>query len=230
MVKIERKDTDKARQAIQSLASEELKISGKCNTPEVVEALEETFHGKCYICESEQSPSKEVEHLIPHGGDKTLKFDWNNLFLACTHCNHIKGNTYTPILDCTRTEVDELIAFRKIGYFGIDEVLSFTAVDDKNNDPAINMTCALLQRVHYGKTKQEEFGAKILRKTLMYELLMFKEYIRDYNQATGEDKRDLFESIRMKLKNNSSFSAFKRWLIKDNPTLCGDFTNCWKKY
>ena len=228
MVKIERKDTDKARQAIQSLASERLKTSGKCNTLEVVEALEEIFHGKCYICESKQSPSKEVEHLIPHGGDKTLKFDWNNLFLACTHCNHIKGKTYTPVLDCTRTEVDELIAFHKFGGLG-EETLSFTAVDDKNNDPTINITCALLQRVHYGKTKQEEFGGKILRKALMSELSEFKNYVREYKQATGEDKRDLFELIRMRLKNNSPFAAFKRWLIKDNPTIFGDFTNCWRR-
>ena len=42
---------------------------------------------------------------------------WENLFSACEHCKHIKGNKFTPILDCIKIDVDEIISFRKIGYF-----------------------------------------------------------------------------------------------------------------
>ena len=46
-----------------------------------------------------------------------LKFGWDNLFLACAHCNNIKSDNYEHILDCTKVDVDELIAFRKKGTF-----------------------------------------------------------------------------------------------------------------
>ena len=51
MIKIERKETEKTKQAIADLqkASE---IEGDYNTESVNQALKEIFHGKCYICEN----------------------------------------------------------------------------------------------------------------------------------------------------------------------------------
>ena len=228
MVKIERKNTEKSKLAVNSLAKEKAKSSGKCNTDEVIKALQEIFHHKCYICENKHSTEWEVEHLIPHGDNLDLKFDWNNLFWACGHCNHIKGKKFTPILNCTEVEVDEIISFRKIGYFGTNESLKFEKVDSSSNNKEIQMTCKLLKRVYYGKTPQEQIGAKILRHDIRDELTEFKNYVRDYNEATGEDKEDLFLTIRNKLKSNSQFAAFKRWIVRDNPN-CKDFIDCWKK-
>lgn len=224
MVKIERKDTEKTALAIESLAKEK----GRCNTDEVIDALMEIFHSKCYICESKKPNEIEVEHLTPHNGDKNLKFDWNNLFLACGRCNHIKGDKYTPILDCTKVEVDEIIAFRKIGYFGTDEFLQFEPISDFPNNEEIQMTCELLQRIHYGNTPQEKVGAKMLRHSIRQELTNFKNYVRDYLESTGEDKKDLFVTICSQLKSNSQFAAFKRWIVRDNDN-CKDFLDCWKE-
>jgi uncharacterized protein (TIGR02646 family) len=224
MVKIERKDTEKTALAIESLAKEK----GRCNTDEVIDALMEIFHSKCYICESKKPNEIEVEHLTPHNGDKNLKFDWNNLFLACGRCNHIKGDKYTPILDCTKVEVDEIIAFRKIGYFGTDEFLQFEPISDFPNNEEIQMTCELLQRIHYGNTPQEKVGAKMLRHSIRQELTNFKNYVRDYLESTGEDKKDLFVKICSQLKSNSQFAAFKRWIVRDNDN-CKDFLDCWKE-
>ncbi|MBR5913628.1 MAG: hypothetical protein IK062_09360 [Selenomonadaceae bacterium] len=227
MVKIERKVTENSQLAIQSLAKEKIKSSGKYNTDEVVAALQEIFYNKCYICENKNATEWEVEHLIPHGGNIDLKFDWENLFWSCGHCNHIKGKKFTPILNCTELEVDEIIAFRKSGYFGKDEKLHFDKIIDYTDDTEIQMTCSLLRRVYYGETPQEQAGAKILRHKIRTELSEFKNYVRDYNEATGEDKKDLFFTIRNKLKSNSEFAAFKRWIVRDNPN-CKDFINCWK--
>lgn len=229
MVKIERKKTEKSELAILSLAKEKANSSGKCNTAEVVDALIEMFHGKCYICEYKDATSWEVEHLKPYGGDIDLKFDWNNLFWACGHCNHIKGNKFTPILDCTKVEIDEIIAFRKVGYFGVNESLTFEVIDDTVESTEIKMTCDLLQRVYYGKTAQEKIGAKMLRHALRVELTKFKNYVRDYNEASGEAKHDLFCVIEQELKSHSSFAAFKRWIVRDN-NICRNFVNCWKKF
>lgn len=75
MVKIERKLTEKTELAVHSPEKEKLKVSGKCNTDEVVTALIETFHGKCYLCESKNLVDYEVEHFIPRDRDKNLKFE-----------------------------------------------------------------------------------------------------------------------------------------------------------
>ena len=71
MVKFERKDTEKARMAIHSLQN--AKKEGKTyNTPEVNSALREMFYGKCYICETKEMTSCQIEHLIPHKGNNDL--------------------------------------------------------------------------------------------------------------------------------------------------------------
>ena len=228
MIKIERRETDKTRLAVESLVKEKSKARGKYNTPEVIEALQEVFYRKCYICENKKVTSWEVEHLRPHGGNLDLKFDWNNLFWSCSHCNHIKGTSYTPILDCTKIEVDEIIAFRKGGYFGTKESLTFDIVYEGTVSQELNMTCELLRRVYFGKTAQERVGAKIVHNAVLVELSTFKNYVREYNSALGEDKKDLFCKITLELKSNSSFAAFKRWIIRDNPDWCNDFIDCWK--
>lgn len=112
MVKIERKTTEKSEAARCSLEQAKKQNSGY-NTPEVNVALKEMFHGKCYICENKDATSFQIEHRIPHKGNPDLKYDWNNLFWACAHCNNIKSGKYESILDCTNLPVDDMIAFRK---------------------------------------------------------------------------------------------------------------------
>ena len=67
------------------------------------------FHGKCYICENKQITFYQIEHLIPHRGDIDLKYDWNNLFLVCAHCNNTKRDKFEPVLDCTKENGSDTI-------------------------------------------------------------------------------------------------------------------------
>ena len=100
MIKIERKETEKTKQAIADLqkASE---IEGDYNTESVNQALKEIFHGKCYICENKAATSYQIEHLVPHRGDKTLKYDcfirsgilWNNILKEDRSTDHKKNIT-----------------------------------------------------------------------------------------------------------------------------------------
>lgn len=110
MIKVERRMTDKAQRAIESLEKAKIK-KGTYNTPEVNAALQEMFHGKCYLCENKQITSYQIEHLYPYRHNMDLKYDWNNLFLSCAHCNNVKLDKYEPIIDCTKEDVDALIAF-----------------------------------------------------------------------------------------------------------------------
>lgn len=224
MVKIERKDTEKARAAMASLAAEKAKKRGTCNTSEVNEALAETFHGKCYICENREVTSWEIEHLTPHQGNADLKFDWNNLFWSCRHCNNTKGDAYTPILDCTKIDIDDSIAFRPQKRLDPDS-LAFEPVD---SSPATENTCKLLTDVHYGHTTQKKFEAKIIRRRIIGALFALEQDISEYGGVSGELKKDMAAKIRLELKNTSEFAAFKRWYIRDHQDSCAEFGECWK--
>ncbi len=212
MIKMERKRTGKADKVIESLKREKLK-KGSYNTPEVYAALKEMFYGKCYICENKQSTSYQIEHFIPHRGNIDLKYDWSNLFLACAHCNNTKLDKFEPRIDCTKENVETLIAFRRKGYFGKDESLVFDMLECREE---IQNTVKLLQEVYYGSTPQKKMEATILRRTLRKELSEFKEYVREYKEAEDEEKEDLKYLIQQRLSDSSPFAAFKRWLIRDN--------------
>ena len=79
--------------APKSLFTEKTKANGSYEKTDVVEQLRKDFHNKCYICEIDKLQDPQVEHLRPHfnGKNKDLKFDWNNLFWSCGHCNGVKN-------------------------------------------------------------------------------------------------------------------------------------------
>ncbi|MBO6179525.1 MAG: HNH endonuclease [Selenomonadaceae bacterium] len=224
MVKIERLESELSEKAVASLEREKAKASGSYNTPEVNEALQDMFYGKCYICENKKVTSWQIEHLVPHRGNKDLKFSWDNLFLSCAHCNNIKNDRFEPIWDCTKEDVDEHIAFRKEGYFGKDEKYLFSPLDDAIET---QNTCKLLNEAYYGSTTQKQVEAKFIRKELRDELGRFKNYVRDYMYETGRTKDELLCTIRSELSASSPFAAFKRWLIRDNDKYA-ELLNCWK--
>ena len=225
LVKIEREDTELTKQAVISLEKQKSLKDGTHNTPEVNAALQEIFHGKCYICENQEPSSYQIDHFEPYKNDKDLKFKWSNLFLACAHCNNIKGDRYYPILDCTKVDIDDIIEFKLVGNPIISEELAIIAT---KNDDEIKNTCDLLHDVYYGTTQQKIIEANILRNRLFKEINQFGAYIRKYTRASGDYKKDLSSKIKLELKNTSEFTAFKRWIIRDNPKVCADFIDCWK--
>ena len=101
MVKVERTPTPPA-----SLVVEKKKANGSYRESDVIRQLHHDFHGKCYLCEINELQSIHVEHLYPHRNDTERKFDWNNLFLSCPHCNLVKNQEkYTDaILDCCKSD------------------------------------------------------------------------------------------------------------------------------
>lgn len=108
MVKVERTKTPPP-----SLAIQKQKPSGSCTERDVIEQLCADFHEKCYLCEQNELQSMEVEHLLPHHNGKDLerKFDWNNLFLSCAHCNSVKNRKEYEmnIVDCCVKDPELLI-------------------------------------------------------------------------------------------------------------------------
>lgn len=107
----------KSQPAPSCLATEKLKKSGTYRCGDVHTRLQNDFHNKCYICEEKDISSINIEHFRPHEGKNIdLKFDWNNLFFACAHCNNTKlaNPKYDLILNCTNPQhlILDWIAFK----------------------------------------------------------------------------------------------------------------------
>lgn len=176
------------------------------------------FKNKCYLCEQDELASINIEHRIPHCGDADLKFDWNNLFLACPHCNNIKLAKYGDILDCTckTDEVEDSIKL-KLDSFPMSEV----EVVANRMDDRTKQTAELLDAVYNGTTPMKTKEAGNLTSKLDAEIYQFQQQLRRYLEAKKHGDEEEMRSLRRKigygLQKTSPFTSFKRWIIRDNP-------------
>jgi uncharacterized protein (TIGR02646 family) len=198
------------------------KITSNYNTPEVVTRLEEDFHNKCYICEQKQPSNINIEHFIAHKGDKTLQLDWSNLFLSCGHCNNVKEslakNKIENFLNCTILEdrVDSNIYY-KINPFPKEKAIIEVKIDSKK----AQNTKDLIDRVFNGEnTPQKKLESSNLRAELLKEIRKFQELLFEYEEYSDES---ILNKIKFHLNNKSAFTAFKRWIIRDNKILFENF-------
>lgn len=207
--------------APKSLEVEKNKLSGTYNKKDVVDKLREDFYDKCYICES-RSSSSQVEHLKSHKGDLSLKFDWENLFLSCGHCNNTKLDKYDDILDCTKEDVESKIKY-KMDCFPMSDVCLYCVDKDKNTINRTEKTIELLEKCYNGSTPLKNIDSDNIKKDILDELLDFNRFINDYLDYFNLDEYDKLEYLERKIKlhlsKKSKYTSFKRWIIKDNKKL-----------
>lgn len=136
MIKVER-----SFPAPKSLAIEKNKPGGVYNGEDVVTQLKKDFSDKCYICEMKPVFDINIEHLNPHRNNIDLKFDWNNLFYSCVHCNSMKkGNKYAyKILDCCDEDPEKYL----FHIFENGHVI-VKPIDKSANDEIIRLTGELI--------------------------------------------------------------------------------------
>ncbi|WP_055069391.1 HNH endonuclease [Clostridium massiliamazoniense] len=221
MIKFDRSiECGEIKLAKEVLEKEKLKNSGTYNKKEVLDALMIVFSGKCYICENKKITSYNIEHLKPHRDSNIdLKFDWENLFLACGHCNNIKSDKFDNILNCSIVDVDEKISFRKFGNFSWNEKVEILPLEE---DEEVLKTVELLNKVYNGTTEIKTLECKNIIRELRYSLNEFTDVINEYCESTGEAKEDARLLIHKHLRVPSPFAAFKRWIIKDNKEILND--------
>lgn len=65
-------------------------------------------------------------------------------------------------------------------------------------------------------TAQKRFESRNLRCILRKELINFERILNSFNTSKGTDKIDAYLHIRKELNASSPFTAFKRWMVKDN--------------
>lgn len=192
------------------------KSTGEYNQGDVLKALNLIFYGKCYLCENSHPTTYNIEHFIPHKKDVTLKLDWNNLFLACGHCNNIKSDKYNNILDCTKVHPDKHISFEYLAdIFNKNE--KSIIIKALNDDISTLNTVELLNNIYYGNTVGKEMSATNIRWLLHEEMIKFKEALQTYLKHLQVNDTLAIEDDVFLLKHSldcsTSFTAFKRWYV-----------------
>ena len=214
----------KSQPAPLCLSEEKKKASGDYKCGEVLKRLIEDFHNKCYLCEEKEPSTINVEHFRPHKDkDIDLKFDWNNLFMACGHCNNIKSAKYDNLLNCTDNsrKITELLKF-DIKPFPREKV----QIDALSSDIKVEQTAKLLNEIYNGTTELKTIEGQNIRDKLIRELIEFNRILSEYFYEQGlskEDKEELKKKIQRKLSPETAFTAFKICIIINNEDLFKEF-------
>lgn len=207
MVKVER-----SFPAPSSLAVEAKKASGSYSQPDVIEQLKKDFHNKCYICEMNDLQDPEVEHLMPHMSGKYLdrKFDWNNLFWACGHCNSVKNQRKydEKIIDCCKQDPEKIIYFRLQ-----EKDVEVLAKDEK--DTKALFTAELVNEVFNLKnTGMRVYKSHMRFQELNKEMNVLYDTLEEMKKKP--ESRIVLRKLKGLLRRESRFAAFKRNYIREN--------------
>jgi len=213
---------EKSQPAPECLEIEKLKVSGTYNCRNVLFRLQSDFKNKCYICENKGLTSINIEHFVPHKGNVDLKFDWNNLFFACSHCNNIKLAKYENIINCC----DPISLINERLRYNFD-AFPFESVHveplDQNADTI--ETANLLNEVYEGTTIMKTLESANLRDKILDEVIDFQVLIRDYVQAKDNLmlRSNLLPKIVGHVLKSGYFTAIKREKILKNEFLKNEF-------
>ena len=216
---------EKSQPSPDCLDIEKAKANGDYKCGDVLTRIKDDFKNKCYICEYKEPETINVEHFRPHQGDKDLKFNWDNLFWSCSHCNNTKSKKYDNILNCTDINDD---VENKLKYIIDPYPFAKAQIEALDKSTETITTKELLLEVYNGTTKLKTTESANLRKKLLKEIRDFQGLLCDYFEDTNspEDLKYFLIKIRGHINRGSSFTAFKRWIILGNDILKFKF----KKY
>ena len=175
-------------------------------------------NGKCYICENKPA-TLNVEHLVPHRNDPKLKYCWENLFIACGHCNGTKSDTFDNIINPTKIDPEKHISLSvEISGDLIDSVAVMPHKEDESTMQTVNL---LMLVYNGGSTAIKRAGSSNLRNAqLLPDVRLFYQYIENHRKEPDLGYSDM---IREEINRAAKFAAFKRKIVYDNPQLRSEF-------
>ncbi|WP_207869390.1 HNH endonuclease [Pseudomonas sp. 51_B] len=186
---------------------------------DVLEALNRDFLGKCYICETQEPLSLNVEHFVAHEGDEELTYAWENLFLSCARCNNFKRHHYNNLLNCTDDRIDILRAIEHIAPASPGAKVRIIA---RLPDESTQSTAELIHRIfNEDNTGNKKVTSAYMKKRLFSEYATFVRYINKYidPNTIEEDKAQAVLHIRHMVRDAQQYSAFLRWVALNDPTI-----------
>jgi hypothetical protein len=197
-------------------AGVKIKSEQDYRTDPVFSIIRNDCYNKCYICEEKGPTGLEVEHRVSQSFNPSRKYDWNNLFLSCRHCNHVKGSQYNDILDCTQVDPEDYIALSlETGLY--EKVI----IAKKGETNGIDDTINLLNKVYNGEsTIILNAECENLRNQVLSELQLFQQMIEEYREEHDMGlKQAFYRKITESLMRSSNFAAFKREMIRNSTKL-----------
>lgn len=205
MIKVKRR-----KEAPASLAVQKEKISGDYKKQDVIEALREDFYDKCYICGIKEPQSPEVEHRIPHHGNKELKFDWNNLFWSCRHCNSVKNKAKydAGIIDCCMDDPEVKLLFRI-------ENGEISVLPRNENDKQAALTATLMcETFNQENSAIRTVTCKRIRDALTTEMnKLYRTVAMTQKQPQSKVRNRMLKAL---LAKESAFAEFKRSYYREH--------------
>ena len=195
-----------------SLAEEAEKKNGRYDKADVIARLKEDFHNKCYICEMKELQDPNVEHLLSHknGTDRQRKFDWENLFWSCGHCNGIKNNGKYDrgILDCCKFDPEKYLTFQ------IKEDAVMIYVRDSNNEVHKRTASLIVETFSLKNTGMRTYTSEQLLRLLQKEMNLLYRQLHKVHK--NPDSQSAIRVIRSLLRRESAFAAFKRCYVREH--------------
>ncbi|MBP1085407.1 MULTISPECIES: HNH endonuclease family protein [Pseudomonas] len=191
------------------------------NTQEIVDALNEIFHGKCYLCERADLTDPEIEHFNPHKDDPIKKYDWLNLYYSCSRCNSIKGAHHVDLLDCCDASINVFSEIKCLMTATTSGEISVTPGSSAPTKQTTN-TIALLNEC-YNSSNTGLRG--ITRSNMINQLfdlwtdwLTYRKIIVSKSSGTNEIAQAM-DKIEPMLQIGFPYSVFWRWHVLEDTML-----------
>ena len=206
-----------------TIAPDSLTTKKRYDGEDVKALLAKDQYNKCYICERQRTTDFHIEHLHSQKNYPDERYNWENLFFACSYCNGRKSDKFDGIVNPTKEAIEEKIV-QKLNYR--DNKADFITNDTSET---IQQSIKLLNRIFNGKQSNlRDFNEKAFFRDFSTRMSVFEQAINDYlSSPTPETK----QVIREHLSIREEFLGFKYWVIKNNPALSVEFSNdiIWNK-
>jgi hypothetical protein len=199
---------------------ESLQHQRKYDGEDVYSILEDIFFKKCYLCETKEPQDINVEHFHAHAGNFDKKFDWNNLYFACSRCNNIKGDRYNNLVDCCDPQQD---AFRAIKHVPpVTPYAKTVHIKAMSDDAKALETEAVLDKIFNSEhTVNKKVSGSFLRRKIFDQYNVLLTQIISYYSpvAMAIEKEQAVERMKVLINRTEPYSAFIRWSILDDAEL-----------
>ncbi len=207
MVKVER-----SFPAPQSLKIEAEKKFGSYSKPDVIARLKKDFHNKCYICGLKNLQDPEIEHLLPHKDGKYphRKFDWNNLFWACGHCNSVKNKEKYDrgIIDCCEEDPEKLMSF-----YLMENDVNVSAKTLENEKSVLTATL-VYEVFNLKNTGMREYKSEMRLQEVNKQMNLLYDNLEKIKK--NPEAKVVLRTLKALLRRESEFAAFKRAYIREH--------------
>lgn len=178
----------------------------------MIERLKKDFHNKCYICEMKELQDPNVEHLLPHKNGKypERKFDWENLFWSCSHCNGVKnsGKYDDGILDCCKDDPEKVLSFSLVND---DVMITILNLGHEIQERTALLITEVFSLKNTGmRTYRSDQRLKLLQKEMN---ILYKQLEKLHRNP---ESKVIMQMIKSLLSRDSAFAAFKRCYVREH--------------